>query len=583
MNISAVICKGLAASEGVVCGRAFVLKAPILEEPPRITIARSDIQKEIARFEDAVALTRGQLRELATGTAMAATSSESDIFEAHRMVIDDQFFYDSVVSRISSMLCNSEYAVFLVLDEFIGMLMRMGDSYIKERSLDFQDIRRRLMLNLSGQTEELLKIANIKEPCILIADELSPSDTVSLPKGIVLGVVTRHGNVTSHSAVLARAVGVPAVVGVQDLPAVSQGTEILLDGYNGRILINPSEEEKAFVFEETAVKRQQMDLRQRLRDKPAITPDGIEIRLMVNTDHGAGFDAIKGCGAQGIGLYRTEYLWLTLGREPTEAEQVEAYSEVVQAANGSEAVIRLLDIGGDKLIGEDSAHHEANPFLGRRSIRYLLSEREVFRRQLRAILQAAVFGQVSLMYPMVTTLDELRECRKEFEAAMEELRAGGVPFSDKVRCGVMIEVPSAAICADQFAYETDFFSIGTNDLTQYTLAVDRGNELIAGLYQPVNPAVLRLIAMTVAAGEQRNIPVCVCGEMAGDPILAMILIGLGVKTLSMSPPLVLQVKEMICSVPHEEMKLFAKSAIEGCASAEEILDSGKELVARYLG
>jgi len=572
---------GLAACDGVAVAPAVILDLAPIEEPIRITIARQDIQREIARFEDAVDATRAQLRALSEQAVSVASSSEGDIFEAHRMVLDDNFFYDSVVSRITSMLVNTEYAVFQVLDEFIAMLTRMGDSYIQERSSDFQDIRRRMLANLSGRP--ISNGPQIDAPCILVADEISPSETMALPRHWVRGIITRHGSVTSHSAVLARALGVPAVVGASELPMVRTGMLVMLDGYRGRVWIDPTEGVQQRVAAETDSLRAADVQRRQLRDQPAITPDGTQITLMANTDHGSGFENLQATGAEGIGLYRTEYLWLSLGREPTEDEQTEAYSEVVRAAGSFPATIRALDIGGDKDVdGEKAVHHEANPFLGKRSVRYLLKERDVFRRQLRAILRASVHGQVGIMYPMVTTLEELRECRSELEACKAQLAYEGVPFSADIKSGTMIEVPSAAIMAEQLAAETDFFSIGTNDLVQYTMAVDRGNELVADLYQPTHASVLRLIAMTVAAADRQGIPVSVCGEMAGDPALAILLVGLGVRVLSMSSPMLLRIKETIRKVPLAEASALAQEALSGRYGADEVLARSRALVERYL-
>ncbi len=573
---------GLAASEGVACAPAFILNEPTLCEPPRIAIAAEKILKEVRRFEKAVESTRKQLQEFSDSLASLAGAANVDVFEAHRMVIDDQFFRESVINRITSG-CNAEYAVFTVLDEFIGMLMRMGDSYIRDRSMDFQDIRCRLMANLEGKTQ-VSDMHSITEPCVLVADELSPSETVSLPKEYVRGIVVRRGNVTSHSAVLARALGVPAVVGVQTLPAIQTGEMILLDGFRGQVHINPPESVEQRVYDDTKGLRQAIKAREKLRDKPAITPDGVVIKLMVNTDHGAGFANLLANGAEGIGLYRTEYLWLSLDREPTENEQTKAYEEAIRAAGKNQVVFRVLDIGGDKSFGGDrSQHREANPFLGLRSVRYLLRERAVFRRQLRAILRASACGEVAIMLPMITDIDELHASRVELETVKRELESDGIAFRKNIPLGVMIEVPSAALIAPHLAESADFFSIGTNDLIQYTLAVDRGNESIANLYRPLHPAVLKLIKLTVAAGKTGQIPVSVCGEMAGDPVMVLLLIGLGIRVLSMSATSVLRIKEVICNIPSTKMEALAKKALSGKHSSEELMAEGHALVDRYIG
>ncbi|MDY5954390.1 MAG: phosphoenolpyruvate--protein phosphotransferase [Kiritimatiellia bacterium] len=572
---------GTIVAEGLVAGPVYALHECLVEEPVRIVVDAAKIPEQIARFEVALENTRNQLKRLAVQSGIVASNGEEDIFEAHRMVIDDKFFYDSVVARITSKLCNAEYAVYAVLDEFIGMLTRMGDAYIKERALDFQDIRRRLMFNLTGRTAELDQL-QLDTPSIIVADEPAPSAIMSLPREHLLGILTRRGNGTSHTAIVARALGIPVIVGARNLPPLATGQTILLDAYRALAIIDPTEADcqraKDASTEQVAARTRLLAL----RDKPSRTPDGIDIRLMVNTDQSIGFDNIRTCGADGVGLYRTEYLWLSYGREPTEEEQYTAYTQLVQATAGSLAVLRVLDIGGDKVPGnEKTPYAEANPFLGRRSIRYLLQEPEVFRRQLRAILRAGAHGELAIMLPMVTTLEELHESRQLLDQTLADLETEGIPHIKNPRLGVMIEVPSAAICADEFAPYADFFSIGTNDLTQYTLAVDRGNELIAQLYDPTHHALLKLILNSAQAAARHNIPISVCGEMAGDPIYAMLLIGLGIHHLSMSASLVLPVKEVITTVPHAIMQSFAQDLLAHRYTQAAIRERGTQIIARY--
>lgn len=573
--------EGVIVAEGLVIGPAYVLHECVIEEPTRVVVDVTKIPEQIARFEVALETTRSQLKRLAIKSGVVASDGEADIFEAHRMVIDDKFFYDSVVARINSKLCNAEYAVYAVLDEFIGMLLRMSDAYIVERSIDFQDIRRRLMLNLMGRSAELEQSA-LATPSIIIVDEPAPSTIMGLPREHLLGIVTRRGNRTSHAAVVARALGIPVIVGAINLPPVTTGDSLLLDAYQGQIIVKPTEDDCRRVRQATTAQAEARERLLALRDEPTRTPDGVDIRLMVNTDQSIGFDNIRTCGADGVGLYRTEYLWLSYGREPTEDEQYEAYSQLVQATAGSIAVLRVLDIGGDKTLPNDkSTHVEANPAMGRRSIRYLLQERDVFHRQLRAILRAGAHGRIAIMLPMITNLHEVLESRKELERAKASLEAEGVPYAKNPMFGVMIEVPSAAICADEFAEHADFFSVGTNDLTQYTLAVDRGNELIANIYEPTHHALLRLILNASNAAQKRNMPICVCGEMAGDPIFAMVLIGLGIRHLSMSPALILPVKNVICRVPLSAMEQFAQDILAHQYTPKQLQDLGRQLIAQY--
>jgi len=435
----------------------------------------------------------------------------------------------------------------------------MNDEYLKERANDVHDISRRILRNLRGQGDH---VVTITEPSIVVAAELTPSETILLPKKLVLGIVTDRGSVTSHASLLARAMGIPAVVGVGHFSEhIRTGDLLLLDGSRGKIVVNPGHATQ-LAFEKIIARAhsivESIDQCQR---KPGLTRDGHAVPLLANVDHTTSPDELISVNAEGVGLFRSEYLWLSFDREPTEEEQYIAYSRLVRALpKEQEVVIRALDLGGDKMV---TGNHpkEANPFLGNRSIRFLLNHTDLFRRQLRAILRSSAHGHVSLMYPMISTLDELRAANAELAQCKRALRVEGIPFDEQIKTGVMIEVPSAALIADQLAKEADFFSIGTNDLVQYTLAVDRLNETVSQLYQPTHQAVLRLIDMTIRAGHDHQRPVAVCGEMASDPVLCLLLIGLGVDQLSLAPNQIPQIKYVLSQVTLEDARALAKDVL----------------------
>ena len=461
------------------------------------------------------------------------------------------------------------------------MMQQMDEAYMRERVADFYDVRNRVISNLLGQNSQRT-IPSIDRPSIVVADNISPSDAVSLPRRYIRGLATEQGSLTAHVTILARALGVPAVVGIgQSLEAIHPGDEVALDGFHGLLWHLPTEEIKATLLADTAAQRAAQEHRRSLADRPAVTPDGIAVTLLANADHSVGFEGIGEHGAQGIGLYRTEYLWIGLGREPTEEEQFRAYSEVICACHGKPVTLRVLDIGGDKMVGRSHAK-EANPFLGNRSVRYLLNNRETFRHQVRAILRAAVMGHCELMYPMVTTLEELRACRAFVRQCKQELVEEGIPFRNDVPEGVMIEVPAAALQADKLARECDFFSLGTNDLVQYTFAVDRGNESIAHLYQPLHPVILGMINQVVKAARRYDRPVCVCGEMASDPLAALLLVGMGIRRLSMSANLIPRVKELICRIAYFDMqRLLDTMRREDLSTMDEVVARCRAVIRKY--
>ncbi|MEG1933703.1 MAG: phosphoenolpyruvate--protein phosphotransferase [Kiritimatiellia bacterium] len=573
--------RGLAASGGLVFAPVVRFVSKKERAVPHYEIPDKRLNAEIARFYSALDTSRSQIDDLAKKTEQHASSTEAGIFDSHLMMLDDTFFISAVVKSIRNQHDNAEWAIQGTFDSMIEIMKRMGDAYLRERVADIVDVRDRLIDNLLGGDAQRTLPA-IDRPSIIIADAISPSDAVSLPRRFIRGMATEQGSLTAHVTILSRALGVPAVVGIgQSLESIQVGDEVALDGFHGLLWHHPDESIKAALMADTASQRAAQEHRHRLADQPAITPDGVRVTLLANTDHSVGFDAISEHGAEGIGLYRTEYLWIGLGREPSEEEQYRAYSDVIRACKGKPATLRVLDIGGDKMIGRE-AISEANPFLGNRSVRYLLNNLKTFRAQIRAILRAAIVGECEMMYPMIATLDELRACNSFVEECKQELEKEGIPFRRDVPTGVMIEIPSAALQAHRFAKEVAFFSIGTNDLVQYTFAVDRGNESVAHLYQPLHPVILSMIHGVVLAAKTYNRPVCVCGEMASDPLAAILLVGMGIRRLSMSANLIPRIKELICRIAYFDMQRLVDTLRRNdVTSAIEVAERCREVIRKY--
>ena len=548
---------GLAASRGFVAGPVFLFAGGRELAVPEYSIPQSGAIAEVARFHAARAETKRQLRAIIEDFGRrAGESHDADVFANHLQIVDDPAMIQECASRISGDLVNAECAVHRTVEKYRELFSKMDDPYLRERVRDLEDIEQRILRVLSGRDEP--QFPSLSEPAIVVADDLTPSDTVAMPRELVLGFATDRGSVTSHVSLLARSLGIPAVVGLGDATVRLQaGDHVLLDGTNGALTVNPDESTKR---EFSGFVERERELRAMLaegRDSPCTMKCGRRIRLSANAHPGIAVQTLKGFGAEGVGLYRSEYLWLGSGTQPSEDTQFKAYSDIVQGFSAEEPVaIRVLDIGGDKQV-EGMNAYEDNPFLGNRSIRYLLSHREVFRAQLRAILRASALGPAEIMYPMVATVEELKAANAELAAEKARLRLAGVPFNENIRRGAMIEVPSAALNAAAFAREVDFFSIGTNDLVQYTMAADRGNDEVAYLYQPTNPAVLRLVDMTVSAANAAGIPVAVCGETASDPVLALLWVGMGVSELSMSASYLPVIKKVLCEMPFEEAKSLA--------------------------
>jgi phosphotransferase system enzyme I (PtsI) len=503
-------------------------------------------------------------------------AQEGSIFDAHLLVLEDRTLLDEVVRVIQKDKVNAEHAFHTVAERYAATLAAIEDEYLRERATDLHDVTARVLNNLLGYEEES-DLRHLKEPCILISHDLTPSNTAQLDRRNVLGFATDVGSKTSHTAIMARSLRIPAVVGLKDASSqLESGEYALLDGLNGVIVVNPTDQ-TLFEYGQLIIK--QVTLQQTLRDilrEPAVTLDGHRIFLWANIEQASDAEQVKANGAEGVGLFRTEYLFLNRDHLPGEEQQYQAYREAAAALKPLPVVVRTLDLGGDKFLAHMQMPTELNPFLGWRAIRISLQERDIFRAQVRAILRASVEGNLKMMYPMISGLDELKQANELVEEYKAELRRENIPFDEHLEIGAMIETPSAAIVADSLAKHVKFFSIGTNDLIQYSLAVDRMNEKIAHLYEPTHPAIVRLIKATVEAAHRHAVRVSVCGEMAGDPALAPLLLGLGVDELSAAPPLVPPVKFIIRRLKLSEAKALADFALN-CEAAAEILARCQDL------
>ncbi len=548
--------KGIGVSPGVVICTAVVLDAEDLLIPKR-TIEDSQLGQEVTRFEKALTDSAADLTLLRDQVTGSHGKEIGGIFDFHLGIVKDKALIRQIVSEIHAQKTTAEYAVSMVMRKYANTFASMSDKYFSERVKDVYDIERRVLKHLIGQKHE--DIAHLTSDVVLIAHDLLPSQTAALDRIHVKGFATDVGGRTSHTAIVARAMGIPAVVGMGNLTSeVTGGDIVIIDGTRGMVIVDPDPDQLAEYREDArkmVVMEQQLAL---LADLPAETLDGHQVNLQANIEAAEDIiDAVRR-GAQGVGLYRTEFLYLTLQKEPTEDDHYNAYAIAMKNMAGRPLVIRTLDLGADKYTNQQLLNPERNPFLGDRSIRMCLHDIPMFKRQLRAILRVSTMGDLRVMFPMICTLMELRQAKMVLNDVMEELEDEGIEFSRNVPIGMMIEVPSAAIMADQFAREVNFFSIGTNDLIQYTLAVDRTNERVAGLFCPAHPSVLKLVRDTIRAGQRNSISVSVCGEMAGDPLYTLLLLGLGLNTFSMNGPDIPEVKKVIRSTTLDHAKQVAR-------------------------
>lgn len=536
--------QGIGAASGVAIGKAFVLPAWEWDVPDR-RMEKVDLAKEFERLYEGIRTSKTEIEVMKNEIRETVGAEESSIFDAHIAILDDPVFMSEIQGIIERQYKAAEVAVKEAIDHFVTMFDLLDDEYMKERALDIKDVGNRLLKHLLGTPE--ITLPSDTQPYILVAKELSPSQLVHLNPENVLGMVTMSGGKTSHSAIMARALGIPLVSGLESLTEepLSTGDLLIIDGDEGTVYRDPSRallEQFNRIAEEQRLRKEQLQL---LASVEAVTKDGYHMRLAGNISSVKDVEQAVKYGAEGVGLFRTEFLYMDRPTFPSEEEQLEVYRQVVEAAGGHPVVIRTLDIGGDKQLEYFPLSEEENPVLGFRAIRISLDESEIFKTQLRALLRASTYGQIKILYPMIHTLEEVRQANALLEEAKQELLRRELPFNKDIETGIMIEIPAAAAIADLLAREVDFFSIGTNDLVQYVLAVDRMNEKVAHLYHPYHPAVIRLLRQTVLAAKEAGISVSVCGEMAGDERALPLWLYLGVTNLSMSPQSLLRVKHRI--------------------------------------
>ncbi|REJ11441.1 MAG: phosphoenolpyruvate--protein phosphotransferase [Paenibacillaceae bacterium] len=561
--------QGIGASSGIAMGKAFVL--PNWEwDVPDQKIDVTDLAREFERLYEGIRSSKREIEQIKGELADVVGSEERSIFDAHLAILNDPVFMNEIQGIIKRQYKAAEAAVKEAIDHFVTMFDLLDDEYMKERALDIKDVGNRLLKHLLGMPE--ISLPTDTQPFILVAREVSPSQLVHLNPQHVLGIVTITGSMTSHASIMARALGLPLVTGL-DVPLESlaeTGDMMIIDGDAGIVIPRPTEEQ---IRVYTEFQRRQSEHRSRLRRLAgfrSVTPDGKEIALEANISSLKELEVALSSGAVGVGLFRTEFLYMDRHQFPGEDEQFEVYKAVAEKLAGRPLIIRTLDIGGDKNLDYFEIGEEDNPFLGYRAIRICLDRPDLFKTQLRAILRASAYGKVKIMYPLISSVEEVRAANRLLEEAKRELQAEGVPFDPNVPCGIMIELPSAVTIADLLAEEVDFFSIGTNDLIQFVLAVDRMNERISRLYQPFHPAVLRMLRMTVDAAKRRGIHVGVCGEMAGDPRALPIWLGLDVDSISMSSHSILPIKERLLHT-HRSDSIDVLNRLWECRTAEEAI------------
>ena len=564
-----VLMKGIGVSSGIVIGHAYILERGMVEPSQFCYLDPSETAGEIERFRGALKASREQLMRIKRKMEQDGKGKEHiRIIDAHLMILKDNMLINDTIKAISGQRVNAEWALKTVLNDIMEYFEKMDDPYLRERAMDIEHIVNRLLLNLMGRKHE--SIADIKDPVVVVAHDLAPTDTAQMVKGTVLGFLTDVGGKTSHTAIMARSLEIPAVVGLESITRKAEpGDTVIVDGTTGTVIINPSES----VIEVYKRRRERYENYGKAlfhyKDLPSETTDGRRVRLVGNMEIVEEIDALVEHGAEGIGLYRTEFLYLNRKDLPTEEEHVRAYRQVARKMAPNPVVIRTLDVGGDKIITQVESQKEINPALGLRAIRFCLKNIDIFKIQLRGILRASSYGDIKIMFPMISGIEELRRARQILEECKRELKSEGKAFNPDIEVGVMIEVPSAAMIADLIVKEASFISIGTNDLLQYSLAIDRVNEHVAYLYEPFHQAVLRIIKGVVEAANKAGVSVSVCGEMAGEPEYALILLGFGVDQLSMNAYSVLRVKRLIRSISHAEAKKICKNILN-FATAKEV-------------
>ncbi|HBC4117085.1 TPA: phosphoenolpyruvate--protein phosphotransferase [Staphylococcus aureus] len=566
--------KGIAASDGVAIAKAYLLVEPDLtfDKNEKVT----DVEGEVAKFNNAIEASKVELTKIRNNAEVQLGADKAAIFDAHLLVLDDPELIQPIQDKIKNENANAASALTDVTTQFVTIFESMDNEYMKERAADIRDVSKRVLSHILGV--ELPNPSMIDESVVIVGNDLTPSDTAQLNKEFVQGFATNIGGRTSHSAIMSRSLEIPAIVGTKSITQeAKQGDMIIVDGLNGDVIVNPTEDELiAYQDKRERYFADKKEL-QKLRDADTVTVDGVHAELAANIGTPNDLPGVIENGAQGIGLYRTEFLYMGRDQMPTEEEQFEAYKEVLEAMDGKRVVVRTLDIGGDKELSYLKLPEEMNPFLGYRAIRLCLAQQDIFRPQLRALLRASVYGKLNIMFPMVATINEFREAKAILLEEKENLKNEGHDISDDIELGIMVEIPATAALADVFAKEVDFFSIGTNDLIQYTLAADRMSERVSYLYQPYNPSILRLVKQVIEASHKEGKWTGMCGEMAGDETAIPLLLGLGLDEFSMSATSILKARRQINGLSKNEMTELANRAVD-CATQEEVI----ELVNNYV-
>lgn len=563
--------KGIAASSGVAIAKVYKLVQPNVE----IVKKDADPVVEVKKFNDALEKTKADIEAIKGKAAQRLSEEELAVFDAHLMMASDPEFGAQIISMIENDKVNAEYAADVVSTQMVEMFESMDNDYFRERAADIKDVTYRLKCNLLGLNIPDLSLMN--ENSVVVAHDLTPSDTAQL-NTYAKGFATAIGGRTSHSAIMARSLEVPAIVGCAGvLEAVNHGDMMILDALEGDVIVNPDAETiKKYEAKAVAFAEEKVALKV-LKDAKSITTDGHEVELAGNIGSAKDVDGVLNNGGEGVGLFRTEFLYMDADHFPTEDEQFVAYKAVLEGMGGRKVVVRTLDIGGDKKLSYFTFPEEMNPFLGYRAIRLCLDRTDIFRTQLRALIRASIYGKLCIMFPMIATVQEFRDAKAIFNEEKQNLINEGVQVADTIEVGMMVEIPAAAVNADNFAKEADFFSIGTNDLIQYTMAADRMSENVSYLYQPYNPSILRLVNMTIQGAHKEGKWAGMCGEMAGEPYAVPLLLGMGLDEFSMSATSILQARKMVTGLNKKEMEALATKALS-LATAEEVLDLVKKSV-----
>ncbi|MBU6088357.1 phosphoenolpyruvate--protein phosphotransferase [Mammaliicoccus sciuri] len=561
------ILKGIAASDGVAISKAYLLVEPDLSFSSENI---SDVDGEVEKFKAAVNQSKVELTQIRNNAEKQLGVDKAAIFDAHLLVLEDPELLNPIEENIRNNKVNAPTALNEVSTNFITIFENMDNEYMKERAADIRDVSKRVLAHILGV--ELPNPSMINESVIIVGEDLTPSDTAQLNKEFVKGFATNIGGRTSHSAIMSRSLEIPAVVGTKDITdRVNHGDSLIIDGLSGDVIINPTDDEvQAYEQKQKNFLAEKEELAKLVNDE-SVSKDGVHVELAANIGTPNDLEGVKNNGAEGIGLYRTEFLYMGRDNMPSEEEQFEAYSKVLKEMDGKRVVVRTLDIGGDKELSYLNLPKEMNPFLGYRAIRLCLDQTEIFRTQLRALLRASEFGKLNIMFPMIATIKEFRDAKAILLEEKEKLVSEGVNVADDIEIGIMVEIPSTAALADIFAKEVDFFSIGTNDLIQYTMAADRMSERVSYLYQPYNPAILRLVKQVIEASHKEGKWTGMCGEMAGDNTAIPLLLGLGLDEFSMSATSILKARKQIKQLDQKEMQELAGKAIN-CATEEEVVE-----------